>query len=137
MSTRTNIPFPYLAFGNETFRGTFEFWRPDRLTANAEVKVTDDIETVQSMFWNHAERAFENHLAFVEKRLKADLDCAEDLGHCGRPEDAINRLGTFFTEMVTDYTEHAKHQIKEFQPDALEDLGSGGRIKREAKEGDG
>jgi len=122
MSAAYAFPFPFTAFSPRTISAANPFWKVDALSKTIDTELVDEVETAQSVIWNHAERAFENHMAFVEKRLKADLDCAEDLGQCSKPEEAISRLEMFFTKMVTDYSEHAMDQMKEFHPDALEEL---------------
>jgi len=122
MSAAYTFPFAFAPFSPRAMSAAHPFWQAEALAETIDNELVDEVETAQSVIWNHAERAFENHMAFVEKRLKEDLDCAEDLGQCSKPEEAISRLEMFFTKMIADYSEHAMDQMKEFGPDALEEL---------------
>lgn len=89
---------------------TFSNWafaeREDRM----EAKTFESFQKMSKTMWSSAEKAFEDHVEFVNRRLHEDFECAKSLSQCNAPEETFATLQAFYTRMSNEYQAHFEKQ---------------------------
>ena len=76
----------------------------------------------QRAVWGQAEKALDDHMNFVSRRLHEDFECAKALGECRMPDEAFATLQTFYTKMAGEYQSHFQKQFELFQSSLNESM---------------
>lgn len=75
-----------------------------------EARALTNFQKVSETFWSHAEKALDDHMAFVSRRLHEDFECAKALSKCSAPEETVNTLQAFYSKMSAEYQTHFEKQ---------------------------
>lgn len=94
--------------------------REDKL----EERTVAGFQRVQRNAWEQAEKAFDDHMAFMSHRFHEDFECAKALGDCRMPDEAFATLQSFYVKMADEYQAHFKKQIENFQNGLTESIAS-------------
>jgi len=111
-------PFDFPSFMIPPFSNWAYAEREDKL----EERAFSGMQRVHRTVWEQAEKALDDHMAFMSHRLHEDFECAKALGECRMPEQAISTLQQFCTKMADEYQTHFKDQIENFQNGLNENL---------------
>ena len=85
--------------------------REDRI----EAKTIASIQKMGQTMWTHAEKAFDDHMKFVSRRIHEDFECAKSLSQCVAPEETVSTLQNFYSNMASEYQEHFEKQASLFR----------------------
>lgn len=107
----TAVPFDITKMMMPAFSSWAFAEREDKL----EEKTFAGFQHAQRTIWDQAEKALDDHMAFVSHRLHEDFECAKALGGCRMPDEAIVTLQGFYTKMADEYQSHFKKQFELFQ----------------------
>lgn len=80
-----------------------------------EDKAVSSMQRYHKTVWLQAEKALDDHMAFVSHRLHEDFECAKALGQCNMPDEAFTTLQAFFSRMTDEYKDHAQSQFELLQ----------------------
>ncbi|MBO6758285.1 MAG: phasin family protein [Roseibium sp.] len=112
--SRYNL-FDVPSFMNEWQQKALSNWNLAEREDKIEERTFANMRRVHQTIWDQAEKAFDDHMAFVSHRLHEDFECAKTLGQCRMPDEAIATLQAFYTKMAEEYQTYAKQRMERLQ----------------------
>lgn len=117
--------WPMPAFSNWAFAE-----REDKF----EARTVEGFQKIGQTLWSHTEKAFEDHMNFVTRRLHEDFECMKSLSQCSAPEETMATLQAFYSTMATEYQDHFEKQAALFRDSFSENAAAMEKLNETAME---